>query len=307
MSNDQAYNLTLEDLRAFRRNAKDWLKRSGVTAGFKLDHPFRIKKRVQSAIRVLCGENTTSGGFWDYILNPSSIESINNYLGTDYKSWRDLVNLSPHVHYLLFPGHQKITGDKNIVLTKLQANDGSYTLDSVRDVVKHIRYLVTHCGILINAGKSRFEPADVFGDLHNWKPEEYLTPEEIQEIQSAVLDVLNEKRTKPYTVGDDGELCYLGEEAPSNEKLKDLGYLPINEFFAYDEFSGECLDAWLKSIENQNNADYVFYLVSEYSRILKDDTIPQKKRRLFLEDLRDPPDSFQITTLNVWGLAYEKI
>jgi hypothetical protein len=66
-----------------------------------------------------------------------------------------------------------------MILTKLQANGGSYTLDTIRDVVKHIRYLVTHCGILINAGNSRVEPADVFGDLHNWKPEDYLPPEEI--------------------------------------------------------------------------------------------------------------------------------
>jgi hypothetical protein len=299
ISNEQARNLTLEDYRAFRRNSKDRLLRCGVTAGFKLDHPFRIKKSVQQAIRVLCGEDTTSGGFWDFILNPSSLTAINAYLDSDFKTWRDLVNFSPHIHSLLFPGHQKITGDKNIILTKLQANDGSYTLDSVRDVVKHIRYLVTHCGILINVNESRLKPAGVFGNLHNWKPEEYLTPEEIQDIQLAVLGVLNEKRTKPYTVDSEGELCYLGEESPSNEKLKDLGYLPLKEFVAYDESTGECLDAWLKSIRNPDNAAYVHYLLSEYSRILKDDTIPQKMRRLFLDGLRDPPDSFKITTLDV--------
>lgn len=300
ISSDQVHNLTLEDLRAFRRNSKDRLKRCGVTAAFKLDHAFRIIKKVQSAVRSICGSDTTSGGFWNFILSPSSIELINQHLGTDYKTWRDLVNFSPHIHYLLFPGHQKISGDKNIVLTKLQANDGSYTLDTARDVVKHIRYLVTHCAILINAGKSRFEPADVFGDLHDWKPEDYLTSEEIREIQASVLDVLNEKRTKPYMVGTDGELCFLGEEnSVSEESLNERGYRKIHDLIAYDEFSAECIDAWLTSIKNSDNCAYVEYLLSEYYRILKDDTIPQKLRRLFLSDLRDPPDSFKITTLDV--------
>jgi hypothetical protein len=165
--------------------------------------------------------------------------------------------------------------------------------------VKHIRYLITHCAILINAGKSRFEPADVFGDLHNWKPEEYLTPEEIRDIQAAVLEVLNEKRTKPYAVDTDGELCYLGDEAPTEEKLKEQGYIPVKELIAYDQYSAECNDAWIKSIRNPDNAAFVEYLLSEYHRILKDDTIPQKKRRLFLENLRDPPDSFRVRTLGV--------
>ncbi|WP_342305892.1 hypothetical protein [Methanolobus sp. ZRKC5] len=130
---------------------------------------------------------------------------------------------------------------------------------------------------MVNAGKSRFEPADVFGNLHNWKPEEYLTPDEIKDIQVAVLDILNEKRTKPYAVGSDGVLCYLGDgSATDKHSLKELGYLPLKEFVPYDEFSGECLEAWLKSIRNPDNAAFVHYLVSEYSRILKDDTIPQK-------------------------------
>lgn len=296
MSSDQAYNLTLKGFRDFRRNAKDRLKRCGVTAAFKLDHPFRIKKAVQNVIREIMGENITSGGSWDFILNPASLDIINDHLDTDFKSWRDLVSFSPHVHYLLFPGHQKISGDKDIVLAKLQAKDGSYTLDSVRDVVKNIRYLVSHCGILVNAGKSQLAPADVFGDLHNWKPEQYLTPDEIQNIQLHVLDILNENRTKPYTVNSEGDLCYLGDEE-EQKSIEEQGYLHLKEFIAYDEVSAECVDAWVTSIPSADNSNYVSYLISEYSRILKDDTIPPKMRRLFLADLMDPPESFTIRTL----------
>lgn len=302
ISNDQACNLTLEDLRSFWRNSKDRLKRCGVTAGFKLSHPFRIKKNVQEAIRFLCGPETSSGGFWDYILSgQSAIDSINDYLDSDYKTWRDLVNFSPHVHYLLFPGHQMISGDKNIVLTKLQKKDGSYTLDHVSDVVQNIRYLVTHCGVLCNVGNhdNRVKPAGVFGDLHSWKSEDYLSPEEIQGIQSSVLDILNQGRTKPYTVGVDGELCFLGDEnSVSDETLEERGYIGINKLIAYDAFSGECYDAFLASIRNPDNRAYVEYLLSEYSRILKDDTIPQKLRRLFVKDLRDPPDTLKVVTLD---------
>lgn len=298
MSSERSNDITLDELRAFMRNSKDRLKRCGVDAGLKLFHSYRIKKNAQQAIRVLCGENTSSGGFWNYILSPSSIDAINEYLDTDFKTWRDLVNFSPHVHYLLFPAHQKVTGDKNIVITKLQKQDGSYALESVSDVVQHLSYLFTHCGVLVNADKKRLKPADVFGDLHKWKPEEYLTPEEIQNIQLAVLDHLNEKRTSPYTVDDMGELCYL-RDAKEEKTAEEAGYLPLKEFIAYDEVTGECLDAWVASIKDPRNRSYVDYLLSEYSRILKDDEIPQKKRRLFLEDLRDPPDSFKITTLNV--------
>ena len=127
--------------------------------------------------------------------------------------------------------------------------DGSYTLDSVRDVVKHIRYLVTHCGLLFNVDDSNIHPADLFGDLHNWKPEDYLTPEEIQAVRSSVLDVLNEGRKKSYMVGTDGELCYLdNEKSVSEESLNEQGYRKVHGFIAYDECSAECVDAWLKSI-----------------------------------------------------------
>ncbi|WP_406671116.1 hypothetical protein V7O67_05125 [Methanolobus sp. ZRKC4] len=137
---------------------------------------------------------------------------------------------------------------------------------------------MTHCGVLVNADDdSRLKPDNFFGDLHSWKPEEYLTTEEIQDIQVEILSVLNENRTKPYSVGSDGVLCYLGDgSATDKHSLKELGYLPLKEFVPYDEFSGECLDAWLKSIENPENRVYVEYLVSERSRILKDKTIPQK-------------------------------
>ena len=297
----KALNLTLKELKDFRRNVKERAKRQGVTAGLQIFHPFRLKKKVQEAIRVLNGDDTTSGGFWSYILQPSNIPKINAYLDTDYKTWRDCSNLSFHIHGLGFPGHQKITGDKNVVLTKLQKKDGTYTLDSVRDVTKHIRYLLTHCGVLVNThdDDSRIKPSVPFGDLHGWKPEEYLTPEEIKGIRLAVLDILNEKRTKPYSVNDKGELCYLGDEVTSDEKLKDLGYSRIIERVPYDAFSAECTDAWLKSIKNPDNAAFVEYLLSEYSRVLNDKTIPQKLRCLFLEDLRDPPDSFEVITLNV--------
>ncbi|WP_340819009.1 hypothetical protein [Methanolobus sp. WCC4] len=300
MHTDVQDNVTLKDIRNFKRNVKDRVKRQGVTAGIQIFHPFRLKKHVQDAIRVLNGENTTSGGFWSYVRNPSNIEKINAYLGTEYRNWRDCSNLSIHVHGLGFPSHQKITGDKKVVIRKLQKKDGTYTLETTTDLVKHIRYLMTHAGALTNVDdESRMQACTPFGDLHNWKPEEYLTQEEIQGIQADVLQVLNENRTKPYTFNAKGELCYLGDEATSDEKLKDQGYYPLHELFdAYDEFTAECRQGWLSSITNEANLEYVLYLMSERSRILDDKTIPQKLRCLFLQDLKDPPDSFEIIELD---------
>lgn len=296
---DEVDDITLHEITLFRRNVKDRVKRQGVIAGLHIFHPFRLKKRVQEGVRVLNGENTSSGGFWNYILDPSNIEKINDYLGTDYRNWRGCSNFSPHVHGIGFPGHQIITGDKKVVIAKLQKKDGTWTLDTVSDVVKHIRYLMTHAGALINVDdESRLQSTVPFGDLHGWKPENYLSPEEIANIQSSVLDILNENRTKPYAIDKDGELCYLGDGSTSDEKLRERGYYPISEYDAHSEFEAECIDSWLKSIKNYDNRVYVEYLLSERSRILKDKTIPQKLRCLFLKDLRDPPDSFEIISLD---------
>ena len=281
--------VTLTELRAFKRNSKDRLLRCGVTAGFGLEHAFRIKKYVQDAIRAISDKNSlSSGAFWTFITSQEGIDNINDYLDTDFKTWRDCVSLSPHVHYLTFPGQQQVTGDKDIVLKKLSTVvDGNkvYTLDTVDDIVHHIRYLIGHCGVLTNAGKHKSKPTSLFGDLFMFNPLEHLTLPEYNRIKDSVLCILNEGRSTPLIEGADGDLLYKHED---QEHEGMANYLPIKEFVAYDAVSHEAVDAWIASIDDSANMAYCEYLITTYSDILKDPDRPNKCRRLFVEDLRDP-------------------
>ncbi|WP_321430105.1 hypothetical protein [uncultured Methanolobus sp.] len=298
--------LTLDSLRKTRRTAKNRIKKQGVFAGFSLNHPFRIINEVKTAIRVL-RPGVGSGGMWSYILEPSNIPEINQYLQKEkYFTWRDCVKLSPHVHYLLFPGDQKITGNAEIVITKLitECEDGTkiITLDHVEDIVLHLRYLFTHSEILINAGDYRSDPAGFFGDLFNWDFTEHFTANEIMQVQAEILEVLNRGRDKPYTLDESGELTFLSENENS-PTMRERGYIPVHEYLAYDPVSREAQDAWLASIKNLDNRSYCEYLIDLFER-LKDSRLPGKMKRLFTSRtlffdsqgndvvLSSPPDSF---------------
>lgn len=297
---------TLKCLRNDRRTAKNRLLSQNVFAGFSLNHPFRIINEVKTAIRAL-RPGVGSGGMWSYLLEPSNIPAINEYLRKEkYFTWRDCVKLSPHVHYLLFPGDQKITGNAEIVITKLitECEDGTkiITLDRVEDIVLHLRYLFTHSEILINAGQYRSDPAGFFGELFSWKYTDHFTTNEIMQVQSEILEVLNRGRDKPYTLDDAGELTFLSEDENS-PTMRDRGYIPVHEYLAYDAVSREAQDAWLASIKNLDNRAYCEYLIDLFER-LKDSRLPGKMKRLFTSRtlfldsrgcdvvLRPPPDSF---------------
>lgn len=291
--------ITLQDLRNKRRSMKDRLKRQGITAMFSLDHPFRIKNSVKGAIKDILAirrvdnSEVASGALWEFLLNEDNLDAINEQLGTEFVNWRHCVDLSPHTHFLLFDdcgGYQKITGDKDIFIKKL--TEPNVLLESVKDVVKHMKYLFTHCEILVNAGKCRSKPAGVSGGLYDFNPSEYLTEDELQRIKDNVLEVLNENRTKPLIELQDGNLGYSGE--PTEDTLEDDGYLPMSEFVPYSSIEAEAIDAWIAHIPNKDNMRYCEYLINRYRAIISDDNIPAKMRRLFTRDLVDPPESFVI-------------
>ena len=295
--------ITLDDLRKYQRNAKSRLLRQGVHAGFNLEHPFRIKKSVKSALCDILGvhhhdsDSIPSGRFWDTLLEPSNLVKINEILGTRFNSWRDCVDLSPHVHYVVFPGTAMFTGDKDVFIRKLTGSgDKVKLLDGVDDVVMHLRYLIGHCGVLVNAGNCRNKPAGVFGDLFKFNPLDYLTVDEYADIQKSVLEVLNRGRNTPFVVGLDGALVFEHEE---KENLNIDDYIPIRDFLPYDSVSREWVGSFIASIQNVDNMHYVQSLIEYYTRLCDDPDIPGKMKRIFVSDLPDPPDSFKIVSLNV--------
>ena len=252
-----------------------------------------------------------SGGMWEFLLEPGNIPAINEYLQKNkYCTWRDCVKLSPHTHYLLFPGDQKITGNADIVITKLisERDDGTkiITLDTVDDIVLHLRYLFTHSEILINAGDCNSDPAGFFGELYDTHKKPYFMEEftnaEMMQVQYEVLEVINRGRDKPYTIDESNELIFSNERENS-PTMRERGYIPVHEYLAYDPVSREAQDAWLASIKNLDNRAYCEYLIDLFER-LKDSRLPGKMKRLFTSRtlfldsrgcdvvLRPPPDSF---------------
>ncbi len=293
---DDIVDITLQDIRNFHRNTNDRVKRCDVDAGVKVFHAFRIKKAVQDALRtILGGEINSSGAFWDALSIPGRVDEINDILGTDYVNWRDCVNLSPHIHMLLFPGDQKFTGDKKIMLKKLSSKINGkkvWTLDDERDVVKHLRYLIGHCGILVNSGKFRNEPLNSFGDMWQFKPEEHLTEKELDDIRCSILSVLNEGRSTTLLYTPEGNLLFDHDDSDIEDEEID-NYIPLREYIAYGDVQQESVDAWVSSITDPDCMHYVEYLLERYRDILDSD-IPSKMKRLYSADLRDPPDSFKI-------------
>lgn len=302
--------LTLEDIRHFQRNTNDRMKRCD-TDGIKMFHAFRIIKKVQEALRVILadarsGNTISSRAFWDALNDREMIQKINDYLGTNYINWRDCVVLSPHIHMLVFPGDQKFTGDKKIMLKKLSSEvDGKkvWTLDSVRDVVYHTRYLVGHTTKLIYAGNSRSEPLGAFGKLHHYRPEEHVSDEDLEDIRQSVLEILNEGRETLLKYDAEGKLSYVHDDSDREHEVVD-DFIPIREFVPYGMLQRESLDAWLASIKPDyydekgtpvcDNRSYCTYLIERYCEIQEDKDLSSKHRRLYLDDLLDPPDTFKI-------------
>lgn len=313
---------TLSDVRAFIRNVGDRLKRercgnkasgcgwprqcegcpdydpiNGIDAGNKLFHALRIKKPVQRELRDILGRGTGSGAFWIALDDPDLLQQIEDRLQWGITSWRDCVYFSPHVHGLVFPGNKKLRGDAGIVIKKLtNGDDGKvYTLDAVDDVVKHLYYLVSHCGLLTNSDRHNNQPVTHFGGLFNFHPSDVLDPDEYDKIVASVLSVLNEKRDVPLIVGKDGNLCYEhNDKDESDSDYDDYNWIPMHELIAYSALDREAIDAWVSAISGRANRDYVDYLIRRYSDILDDPDIPQKQSRLYTEDLNDPPPSFRV-------------
>lgn len=134
----ESSNYTWKDfnLNVFKKGYRE-AKKLGVVGGCAIFHPYRVKEAIKRELAKLGygnGKNTEEGnaGHWKGVKADA--------LG--YGDFRSYVKLGPHVHSVGFPEWIEQHEDKDFVIKKYAS------LESMEDVVRHVRYLVTHAGIV---------------------------------------------------------------------------------------------------------------------------------------------------------------
>ena len=310
-SEDITQELTLADVRRLRDNARDRLKRktkntkgeyvNGLDAGLTLHHPFRIKRRVVSTLkRYLKTTSNDSAAFWNTLQNdPESIKYINTALGNgmmQFRTWRDCVKMSHHLHGLGFPGERKLNGDSRISLVKLTGGRDKhtgqpkkqYTLDTAEDVVKHLSYLMGHAGILIQAGKHQLQPLTYFGGLSRLDPADIVDSDTLTVIRKEVLAVMNQNRNNGFKLGVNGEL----EPAFPVPDRPPMHVIPLHVLASRSRENYAKTIIWINGIADKQHRLYCMRLC-EYYRSVRDDTTRKKRyRKPYVDEAPPPPEGF---------------
>lgn len=284
-------SFTLDDIRKIGRKINDRVKKQGVTAGIKLFHPYRILPDVKTALRSIISSSDSSG-FWKFLRddhNIGNIDKINDVLGTDFSSIYDCVSLAPHFHFLCFPGNQKFTGDKDLVLKKEHFNDGNEDIWVLRDaesVVSYLSYLISHVGQLAPDKGTFLRPISPFGELHKLSAEKLVSPDVLAEIRLDVLSVMNQGRDKPLVL--DGDTVSYDVPKEKEEKT----FIPLSDFRLTSLEAHANTRAFVAGVRRicPENANYIEYLIDLYNSICESPDIPQKFKRLFCNPFDELPD-----------------
>lgn len=281
---------TLDDIRKIRRNANNRLLKQGVTAGLNMFHPYRILPSVKLGLRSILKKDS-SDHFWKFIRddhNEGNIDKINDVLGTEYTDLYQLVKLSPHLHYVCFPGTQKFTGDKDLILKKNCFGDGEkkhWTLETPTDTVRYLAYLMSHVGQLAQGKGTRFKPISPFGEMFKMSPDKLVPPAVLQEIRLDILSIINQGRNKPLVLDDDT----ISYGIP--EQKEEIDFIPMSDLRLVSLEANENARVFEDTVRGNHpgNLSYVRYLINLYNYVCECSDVPQKFKRLFLEPFEELP------------------
>lgn len=302
---DPSKDYTLKDLRDIEKTINRKLKRGGVDAFLKVFHPYRIKDHVKDSIRRVLRENKVSSQkFWKFIKRDDALDLINADLGTNYGTFYDIVNMGMHEHIVMFPNYAKPTGDSDLVIRKEQygpnardvkegrKKEGAVKiLASMDDVVKHLYYLVSHCG-LSNSRKFQNEPFKPGGELFRFKPDELLGPERVDEIRQSVLDFLNMDRERPLVYDSEEDKLVLSK--PENEDEDKPEIDPIGSFLAFRDEQKAYIEDYIDTVfVDSENADYVKTVVNLLWD-LQSCKISGHCKHVYTQLLPPPPDGLKL-------------
>jgi hypothetical protein len=234
----------------------------GINGGLRIFHPYRILGYIKELLRKK-GYGVAGRGFWNGVREDA--------LGLG--DWRKYVYLAPHDHAIVFPSWIEEHKDSTFLLKKIDY------LATPEDTVRALRYLISHMGLLNEDEDFDNHPMSFFGELHRWKPENYLTEAELSEIKHRIADIMH------ITLEEDlpeelEEKCNCG--ACKKE------FIPINAF-AKIEFK-EDAEIVTNSILNFPAQYHDFWknLVRTYNAKINDINLPSDERVLFLDDIEIP-------------------
>lgn len=280
----------------FFRTGYDRLESLGVMGGVRFFHPFRIWKTVQKSLRDNgYGVKSGKGGLW------AGVRENALKLG----SWRSYVRLSPHIHCIVFPSFIREHRKNDIVVGKYAV------LATTEDVVAHVQYLLSHCGLLTDGEN---EPAKEFGSLFKFVPENFLDEKELKEIEIRVMKAMGMKVVEEMVAENgDGksEEEVAGEEEYSyrdddRKEKEEYTWIPIWQFAVFSAEQEAWTNAFITSIVNPEHRLYIDNLVQLFNNKRTDTELKAYERNVFEDELGLPPDGFEFVYEDWEDIARDK-
>jgi hypothetical protein len=149
-SESSEYSIDDINTKLMRRGRRRAKSKSGVLGGVSVVHPARIPDGIKSALRAHgYGAGGPNGGFWEGVRADA--------LGLS--DWRRYAEYSPHGHSVGFPEMIEPHEGTDFVVSKYT------TLDAPKNVVRHIRYLMSHRGVW--RGDGQFTSIRRWGMFHH--------------------------------------------------------------------------------------------------------------------------------------------
>jgi len=194
----------------------------GVTGGVAAFHPFRIKPERKAELYeagyAQHGKGAEAGLF-------QGVRKDALGLG----DWLEYLDLSPHLHGLMFGQVQGHRGD-DFLIRFLEDGPGHPKELDIKDIVAYLMYILSHVGF---KNDENMKATRTFGKLHNFKPEVELDPDVYNQLCQKVAAMLD----MAWNPAD-------GLHYPSNDIEDDREWVPIYHVFTYVH----CED-WMCSID----------------------------------------------------------
>lgn len=236
------------------------LKDLGVYAGLRVFHPFRIKRECIQDFKELGYGSNSGQGFWKGVRDNA----------LEYDNYRDYLNLSPHLHCIVFPGWLQDNYDSDIIASKY-----GYA-ETTDDLVAHLKYLLSHTA---TSNDFDMDACMCFGQLFNFKPERIFKPKVICQVKQRVASVMG----LGYDIDED-KLLFADDD-----KDDKYNWIPISKFLVYSAETEEHTEAFLSSIQDKVNRDFITYILELYNFRLSDNATLDCDKNVFYEDLPTPP------------------
>lgn len=209
---DNTLNWDWDDYNNMFRTGYRHCKKLGVAGGTSIFHPFRMRGCI---VKELIARGVKDKkGFWDAVRNDRLS------MGDPYK----YLKRGAHGHTIGFPSFIGEHSDPNFVVKKYAVLD-SYKgkKDVYSAVIAHVRYLLSHVGIVRDECKHSIRQWGVFSHTsqNHFDPQKALGEEEYDKLCEKVASKLN-------MVWIDGELKYPNEKEIS-EDLIPINRLPYDK------------------------------------------------------------------------------